>query len=110
MPGYLLNMDSQVLCAHGGQGKPVLPILRVKVMGKPVVGQTTPYTIAGCPYQLPSVPPVPFPCVIALNWAPPAARVKAMGVAVLLMNSKATCLPNGVPTNVIPVQARVRGA
>lgn len=109
MPGFLLNTISQVMCAHGGQGKPLLPLPRVKVMGQPAVGQVTPYAISGCPYQLPGTPTVPFPCITALGWAPPALRVKAMGVNVLLMSSVATCLPNGVPTNVIPVQARVRG-
>ena len=107
MPGFLLDIGSQVMCAHGGQGRPVLPLKRVTIMGKPVVGKTTPYTIAGCPYQLP--PPKPNPCTMALNWAKEAARVKVMGVAVLLADSKATCIPNGVSTLVIPVQSRVRG-
>lgn len=110
MPGFLLNTDSQVSCAHGGQGRPVLPIPRVKVMGNPVVAETTPYVISGCPHQLETDPPVPSPCTIALKWDPPAERVKAMGVSVLLSDSRATCLPNLVSTNVIRVQTRVRGS
>ncbi len=39
MPGFLLNVSSVVICAHGGQAKPTVPNPRVKVMGQPVVTQ-----------------------------------------------------------------------
>jgi hypothetical protein len=50
-----------------------------------------------------------MPCALALNWQAPAVRVTAMGLQVLLATSQATCIPNGVPTTVVPVQARVQG-
>jgi hypothetical protein len=109
MPAFILTTDSQVTCAHGGVGKPMVPIPRVKIMGKPVVGEATPYTISACPFQKPTVPPTPSPCVLALGWQLAAVRVKAMNLEVLLAGSKATCTPNGVPTTVIPVQTRVQG-
>ncbi|APR88478.1 hypothetical protein A7982_13827 [Minicystis rosea] len=107
MPGFLLDIGSVVLCAHGGLGQPTAPAPRVKIMGKPVVVKTTTYAIAGCAYQQP--PPKPSPCITAANWAKEAQKVTVMGVAVLLADSKATCTPNGVSTLVIPVQARVKG-
>ena len=46
MPGFLLNVASTVICAHGGQAKPTVPNPRVlvgglpvKVMGMPVLMQ-----------------------------------------------------------------------
>ncbi|NJK52395.1 MAG: hypothetical protein HC936_05405, partial [Leptolyngbyaceae cyanobacterium SU_3_3] len=48
MPGFLLNVGSTVMCAHGGQAKPTMPVPRVRAMGLPVTVQPPPYVIAGC--------------------------------------------------------------
>lgn len=106
MPGFLLDVNSQVFCAHMGMAKPFLQLARVKVMGAPAVGETTPYTISGCTFTTAGAP---TPCTMAMSWQGEATRVRAMGVFVLLATSQATCIPNGVPTTVIPVQARVKG-
>ena len=108
MPGFLLHVGAVVLCAHGGQAQPSAPNPRVKVMGQPVVTQAAPYMIAGCPYNIPAVVPVPQPCVTA-QWVVAAARVKVMGQPVLLRDSQAICAPNGTPVTIVMTQPRVKG-
>ena len=107
MPGFLLNVESEVLCTHGGKAEPLTALFRVEVMGAPAVGQTSTYVVSGCPFTTPAG--APSPCVTASNWVAAAVRVKAMNVPVLLATSKAVCSPNGVPTIVVPVEARVKG-
>jgi len=106
MPGFLLNANSTVICAHGGQAKPTVPNPRVKVMGAPVTTLGPPYTIAGC-----ANPPPPAnvgPCVIG-NWLMGALRVKIMGMPVLLQSSQALCVPTGTPLTIILANMRVKG-
>ncbi len=62
MPGFLLHVGATVLCAHAGQAQPSASNPRVKVGGQPVVTQTAPYTVAGCPFN---VSGAPSPCVTA---------------------------------------------
>lgn len=105
MPGFLLNVSSTVICAHGGQAKPTVPMPRVLVMGQPVTVQPIPYGVAGCANP---VPPVNVgPCVIA-NWVTASLRVKAMGMPVLLQDSQAICIPTGLPLITVIAQPRVK--
>ena len=107
MPGYLVTAGSALLCSHGGPVKPAgPPVIRVQVMGQPVLAQPPPYAVAGCPNPPP--PAGTGPCVSA-QWASGATRVTAMGQPVLLADSQAVCSPTGVPVTVVPVQARVTG-
>jgi hypothetical protein len=105
MPGFLLHMGATVICSHGGQAMPTAPNPRVKVSSQMIVTQATTYTVAGCPF---STPVGPLPCVIAL-WVMGAIRVKAGGLPVLLQDSQAITIPNGVPLNVLVTQPRVKG-
>jgi hypothetical protein len=105
MPGYLLHVGATVICSHGGQAMPTMPNPRVKVGGQPVVTQPAPYSVAGCPF---ATPVGPLPCVTAM-WVTGAVRVKAMGIPVLLQDSQAITVPNGVPVSVVVVQPRVKG-
>lgn len=106
MPGFLLHQGATVLCLHGGQAMPTAPNPRVKVGGQPIVTQSAPYTVAGCPFVTPAS--VPSPCVTA-QWVTAATRVKAGGVPVLLQDSQAVCAPNGTGVNILVTQVRVRG-
>ena len=106
MPGFLLHVGAVVQCMHGGMAQPTVPNPRVKVMGQPVVTQAAPYMIAGCSFPPPPV--VNGPCVTA-NWVMGALRVKAMGMAVLLQDSQAVCVPTGTGLIVSVVQTRVKG-
>ena len=105
MPGFLLHVGAVVQCAHGGVAQPVVPYPRVTVSGQPIVLQTGPYAIAGCPYV---VVLVPVPCVIG-TWVMGATRVKASGMPVLLQDSQAICTPNGTPLEIVSTQVRVKG-
>jgi hypothetical protein len=104
MPGYVLHMGATVICAHAGQALPTASVARVKVMGQPVVVQTTQYTVAGCALTGTGPPP----CATA-QWMTGATRVKALGAPVLLQDSQSLCTPTGTPLNIIVVQARVKG-
>jgi hypothetical protein len=102
MPGAVLHVGATVLCSHGGQATPASPFPRVTVSGQPVVTQTSPYTIAGCP--LPSN--AGGPCVTA-QWVSGATRVMAGGAPVLVQSGSAVCTPTGVPLMVVQAQVRV---
>jgi hypothetical protein len=104
MPGFLLDSTSVIMCSHGGQAQTTMPNPRVKVNGRPVVVQTPPHTIAGCPLPSSGLPA----CLIA-QWVTGAVRVKASGMPVLLQDSQAICPPNGTPVVVVMTQMRVKG-
>lgn len=106
MPGMLLHVGATVLCLHAGQAQPTAPNPRVRVGGQPVVTQTAPYTVAGCPFTTPAGP---LPCVTA-QWVTGALRVRAGGAPVLLQDSQAVCAPNGTGVNVLVTQVRVKGS
>lgn len=106
MPGFLLNMNSVVLCAHGGKANPTVPNPRVKVMGAPIINQPMPFVIAGCTFPPP--PAANGPCVTA-NWIIGSVRVKSNGMPVLLQDSQAICTPTGTPLNIVFAQPRVKG-
>jgi len=106
MPGFLLNMSSVVLCAHGGKAQPTVPNPRVKVMGQPTVLQSAPWVVAGCAFPPP--PAANGPCVVG-NWLIGSIRVKSMGMPLLLQDSQAICAPTGTPVTVVFTQPRVKG-
>ncbi len=104
MPGFLLHVGATVLCAHGAPAQPTVPNPRVTVLGQPIVTQTAPYVVTGCPF----VPPAPGPCVTA-QWVIGATRVFANGQPVLLQTSQAICAPTGTPVTIVAAQTRVSG-
>lgn len=118
MPGFLLHVNGVVRCTHAATASAPPPAPpRVLVSGQPVALATDPISVAGCPFQVP-VPGAtkPQPCV-TIRWTLPAARVKVMGVPVLLAPAPGTgagiCqsveqIPQGPPL-VGAVQARVSG-
>jgi hypothetical protein len=103
MPGYVLHMGATVMCAHAGQAQPTASVARVKVMGQPVVVQTTQYSVAGCALASSGSPP----CATA-QWMTGATRVMALGAPVLLQDSQSLCTPTGTPLTIAVVQARVK--
>lgn len=105
MPGPLLHVGATVQCAHAGQAQPTSPNPRVLVNGMPIVMQPAPYVVAGCPFN---VSGAPSPCVTA-QWITAATRVTSNGMPVLLMDSQATCAPNGTPLLIVATQTRVIG-
>jgi hypothetical protein len=105
MPGFLLHVGATVLCAHGGQAQPTAPNPRVLVGGQPVVTQPAPHSVAGCPFN---VSGAPSPCVTG-QWSTGSTKVLAGGQPVLLVDSQATCVPNGTPLMITTTQTKVTG-
>lgn len=105
MPGPLLNVASTIQCAHGAPALPTAPNPRVLLSGLPVVTIAAPHSVTGCPFN---VSGSPSPCITA-NWVIGAVRVFAGGMAVLLMDSQAVCVPNGTPVVILSTQPRVTG-
>src|SRR5688500_17950833 len=112
MPGFILHMNASILCTHGVPA--VIPPQppRLTIMGQPAALATAVIPVVGCPFTVPG--PKPQPCV-QVKWLNLSARVKVMGVPVLLQTSpgpgQGLCLsaeqiPNG-PPNVTFVQSRV---
>ena len=103
MPGPLVTATTTAQCAHMGRATPTTPNPRVTVLGQPTVAITSPYVIAGCPF---STPGGPMPCVTA-QFTTAATRVQSSGQPLLLVDSQAVTVPNGVPVLFIPGQTRV---
>ena len=104
MPGFLVHVGAQVLCAHGGQAQPTAPNPRVTVSGQPTVLMTTPYVIAGC--ALPPPTAGNGPCVTA-QWLNGTTRVTSNGQPLLVQSSQAICAPTGTPLMIVVTQTRV---
>lgn len=104
MPGTIVTATTSVQCAHGGKATPTAPNPRVSVSGQPVVTIASTYAVAGCPFTTPAGSPLP--CVTA-QFTTAATRVQAGGQPVLLIDSQATTVPNGVPVIIVPGQTRV---
>lgn len=108
MPGHVLTQAAVVMCLHAGQAQPVAPLPRVRMSGQPAIGQATTYTVAGCPFTLPSG--TPSPCVTA-TWTTAAVRVSSGGVPLVVQDSAAVCVPNGTGLMVsLAGQVRVRAS
>lgn len=105
MPGFLLHLGATVMCAHGGQAQPTVTNPRVTVSGQPITTLPAPYVVAGCPFN---VSGSPVPCVTG-QWTTAATRVTSNGMPVLLLDSQATCIPNGTPLIISSTQVRVTG-
>jgi hypothetical protein len=102
MPGPILHLGATVLCAHGGQAMPTVPVPRVLVGGQPVATIASLYVVVGCPF----VPPQPGPCVTG-QWMVGATRVLALGQPVAIQTGMAVCVPTGTPLLPLVVQPRV---
>jgi hypothetical protein len=104
MPGFAVTANSTtVLCMHGGTAKPVAPSPRVKIMLDSAVTIASPYSVAACPFTNGTSPQ---PCVTA-TFTTASARVSSLGQFLLLTDSQATTVPNGVGVVITPGQTRV---
>lgn len=104
MPGFLVHVGAQVLCAHGGQATPTVPNPRVTVSGQPTVLITAPYMVAGCTLPPPNV--ANGPCITA-QWLVGSTRVTSNGQPLVVQSSQAICAPTGTPLMILLTQARV---
>lgn len=104
MSSALLNAGATILCAHGGAAQPVAPDHRVRVSGKPIVVESSPWVVAGCGLTGSGQPP----CTTA-RFLGGAQRVRARGAPVVRADSPSMSVPAGVPLQVVATQTRVRG-
>lgn len=104
MPGFLVHVGAQVLCAHAGQATPMVPNPRVTLSGQPTVLVTTPYAIAGCTFPPP--PTANGPCVTG-QWLIGTTRVTSNGQPLLVQSSQGICAPTGTPLLIVMTQMRV---
>jgi hypothetical protein len=112
MPGLLVHVGATVQCTHFAPVTAITSNTRVLASTMPVVTLADTFTVAGCPFTLPTVPPKPQPCV-RVQWLVPATRVFVNGQPVILQLSTGLCLsaeqiPQGAPL-VVTTQARVMG-
>ena len=105
MPGPLVTFFTTANCAHMGMATPTVASSHVLLGGQPAVAITSQYTIAGCPFATPGGPQ---PCLTA-QFTTAATRVTSDGQPLLLVDSQAMTVPNGVPVMFIPAQTRVIG-
>ena len=105
MPGFLVHVGAQVLCAHVGQATPTVPNPRVTVSGQPTVLQTSPYVVAGCTFPAMTSGLQP-PCATA-QWTTGTLRVTSNAQPLLVQTSQAVCVPTGTPLFIVATQARV---
>jgi len=104
MPGFLVHVGAQVLCAHAGQAQPTAPNPRVLVSGQPTVLITAPYLVAGC--TLPPPPGANGPCVTG-QWLSGTVRVTSNGQPLVVLSSASICAPTGTPLLIMATQTRV---
>lgn len=104
MPGFLVHVGAQVLCAHAGQATPTIPNPRVTVSGQPTVLVTAPYVVAGCAFPPP--PAANGPCVTA-QWLVGTTRVFSNGQPLVVQSSQGICAPTGTPLLIVVTQMRV---
>jgi hypothetical protein len=105
MPGFLVQVGAQVMCAHAGQATPMASNPRVILSGAPSVLATTPYVIGGC--ALPPPPAANGPCVTG-QWLTGTVRVLSNGQPLLVQSSTSLCAPSGTPMVIVATQARVK--
>ena len=107
MAGKTLTDRSTLQCPHGATIT-ATGSSRMKADGGTVLTATDSFTVAGCPFQLPTVPPTPSPCTQVV-WIVPDVQTRA-GAPTLSEGSVGLCfaatgLPQG-PVSVVNTQSK----
>src|SRR5689334_13270692 len=90
MAGNTLNTNAVLQCPHGGKVQIVSSNLRAKAGGASIATATDTFIVSGCPFQLPTTPPTPSPCV-TVQWTTTDLKVKANSAAALSQSSQGLC-------------------
>src|SRR5688500_3906454 len=111
MAGDSLTTASTLQCPHGATVSIVSSNQRAKADGASLATMADSFTISGCPFQLPTTPPIPSPC-LTVRWLVTDMRVKANGNLTLNKTSQGLCLsgariPQG-PASILSTQAKVK--
>jgi hypothetical protein len=89
MAGHMLTAGSSLKCPHGGTVS-IIPSKPSPAAGAAVATAADQFVVVGCPFQLPTTPPIPSPCV-TVRWVVTDVRVKANGAATLSRSSQGLC-------------------
>ncbi|MFF1263089.1 MULTISPECIES: hypothetical protein [unclassified Streptomyces] len=104
MPGFPAHEGAVTLCAHGGRATPAVLNPRVTVSGRATVVLGSPWPVTACPLPVAAG----GPCA-AGQWTTGTARVRSLGLPLVIQGGTAVCVPTGAPLFVAAVQTRVRG-
>ena len=100
MAGFL-TMSSVMMCPHGGQVTAITTNVRVQAGGDFMVRATDTFIIAGCPFTIPAVVPIPHPCV-QVQWVVSSLLNQVMSGPALTEESVGLCLgPDGAPQGTV---------
>ncbi len=109
MPGLILDVGAAMTCFHQAPATTTPAQTKVFVSGMAAGTALNIIKVAGCPFQIPLVPPPgtkPQPCVL-VKWGMLATKVTVMGQPVLLQPGpgvgSGVCqsieqIPQGAPT------------
>ncbi len=105
-----LTTASTLMCPHGGTVTIAASGEKAQAGGAVMVTSSDTFTIAGCPYQLPTTPPTPSPCT-TVQWTASQSRIKIGGNAALDESSVGLCIGSGPQGSVIvqSTQSKVQG-
>ncbi|MFJ2865889.1 hypothetical protein [Kitasatospora sp. NPDC087314] len=104
MPGFPAHEGAVTLCPHGGRATPTVLSPRVTVSGSAAVVLGPPWLVTGCPLPVTAG----GPCVSG-QWTTGTARVRSLGLPLVIQGGTAVCVPTAGPLFVTVVQNRVRG-
>ena len=90
MPEHTLNIQSSLQCPHGGTVLIVPANARAKARRVAIVTVNDSFSVVGCPFQLPTAPPTPSPC-ISVQWIVTDSHVKAARASTLSEASQGLC-------------------
>jgi hypothetical protein len=90
MAGNALTITASLQCPHGGTVQITPSNLRATAGGAALATANDVFTVVGCPFQLPTVPPIPSPCV-TVQWLVTDLRVKAGSAPTLSLSSQGLC-------------------
>jgi hypothetical protein len=91
MAGAAITTASALQCPHGGTVTIVSANAAALAGAAPLALATDTFTVAGCPFQIPAVVPIPSPC-ITVQWLVPDVRTSVGGVPTLSASSVGLCL------------------
>jgi len=91
MAGNAITTMSSLQCPHGGTVTIVSANARVSAGGAQLALATDTFTIAGCPFQIPAVVPIPSPCV-TVQWIVTDMKNSVGGAPTLSTSSVGLCL------------------
>jgi hypothetical protein len=90
MAGKSLTTASTLMCPHGATISVTTKNQKAKAGDKLITDADT-FSISGCPFQLPTVPPTPSPCMQVV-WVMPDMSVKVGSGSSLSTGSIGLCL------------------